>query len=174
ERQFRNLFGESKETNSGISIRTILNSFVTKMIGCDKYHQDFFQSRCEKCDNCDLKCNCFKFKLLDAYETDELKNDKVETREGWLNARTNFIERFEKKEQDFMGYFINTFLGIISEFEKHNLNKIENALENEENKENFEMHLEEIKNYMQGLFKDECEIEDEILLYMNKRYKDLK
>lgn len=174
ERQFQNLFGESKETNSGISILTILNSFVTKMVGCEKYHQDFFQGGCEICHDCDLKHNCFKYKLLDAYETNELKNEKVETREGWLNARTNFIERFEKKEQDFMGYFINTFLEIISEFEKHNLTKIENALESEENEENFEKHLEEIKKCMQGLFKDECDIEDEILLYMNKRYKDLK
>lgn len=172
--QFQILFGEEKETNSGISIQTILNSFITKMIGCEKQSQDFFLSRNEDCEECDSKNNCFKYKLLNTYVENELENGNVETRESWLNARTNFTERFKDNEQMLMNYFTNVFLEIISEFKKYNLIKIEKALDNEENKENIDKYLGEIKKSMQAILKNECEMEDEILLYMSKRYKDLK
>lgn len=174
DQQFKNLFDESRETNSGISIQIILNSFITKMIGCEKCSQDFFPSRYEACRECDSKDNCFKNNLLNTYAENELRNANVETRESWLNARTNFKRRFESNEQMFMNYFKNVFPEIISEFEKHNLTKIAKKLENEGEKENFDCHLEEIKKHMQSLFGNEDEIEDEILLYIDKRYKEIK
>ena len=59
------------------------------------------------------------------------------------------------------------------EFEKHNLNKIEKTLKDGGEKENFDEHLKEIKIQMQNLFKNECEMKDEIALYMGESYKSL-
>lgn len=168
--QFQKLFGEVKETNSGISIQTILNSFVTKMIGCEKFSQDFFLTKEKHCTRCSVKDNCFKYKLINTYEENELNNENIETRESWLNARTNFSERFKKNEQYFMDYFVDTFMEIVFEFEKHNLTKIEKMVE----KDTLDANLIKIKKDMQSLFKNEIEVEDEILSYVNKRYKELK
>ena len=59
---------------------------------------------------------------------------------------------------------------IVFEFEKHNLTKIEKMVE----KDTLDANLIKIKKDMQSLFKNEIEVEDEILSYVNKRYKELK
>ncbi len=169
--RFKKMFGEEKETNSGISIQMILNAFITKMVGCEKNSRDSFWSQKDRCSGCGY--NCFKKKLLNAYEENELTNNAVQTREGWLNARTNFKKRFENHEEEFLDYFTDAFLEIMFEFEKHNLNKIEKTLKDGGEKENFDEHLKEIKIQMQNLFKNECEMKDEIALYMGESYKSL-
>lgn len=148
---FENLFGLSRKMKSGIAVQSIVNEYKKEMIGCTRHKLDVFLSFSLSCEDCNFKQNCFRTLLLNAYDENELHSslEDSELREGWLNKKCNFDERFQNNKEIFMEYFNQKWKQIISKFEEHNHNTIKIKLcSNEEIKNGIELLLEEVdKNF---------------------------
>jgi len=173
-KDFKSLFGVSREMKSGIAIQRIVNEYKREMIGCARYDMDGFLTFSESCKCCNFKRKCFRTLLLKAYDNNELNKalEKDQLREEWLNKRCNFSERYRNNKEIFMDYFDQKWKKIISKFEEHNQNTIEKKIiKNEEIKNGIQILLKEVDSKFPDAVKED--LENYILQQIVVKYKKM-
>ena len=150
------LFQEPRHTSQGITIQHLLNLFNVELIGCEKCGLGRFLEM--DCVGCDKMQECFKYKLLEAYGTDELCNGlgEYQSHKNWLNERCNFQQRYQDNKESIMRYVVAKLLLLRVRFSEHN-KKNANALL--QNSDEITKALENMQQQMKKCFGsdfDEC------------------